>query len=289
MTKRQVLTRAFKAAFPNTIPIFAGFTFLGMAYGIYMNSSGFSFIYPLLTSLTVFGGSIEFVTVGLLLSPFDPVRAFLLSLTINARHIFYGLSMLNKYNVPGLKRIYLIFGMCDESFSVNYMADIKEGVHKGWFRFFVTLLNHSYWVLGSTLGGILGSFMNFNTRGLEFIMTALFIVLFLDQWMKEKNYFSSLIGLGISAACLILFGKNNFIIPAMISILLILSFFKKPAEKKEKAMDKDETTIVDADRMKVKNIKDTDRVTIKGIRESDGVTVRDIKDSDRVIIREIGD
>jgi 4-azaleucine resistance transporter AzlC len=226
-TKKQVLRQAFKAAFPNTIPIFAGFTFLGMAYGIYMNAMGFSFLYPMLMSLTILAGSIEFVTVGLLLEPFDPLRAFFMALTINARHLFYGISMLEKYRVPGIKRFYLIFGMCDESFSVNYMADIPEDVDRGWFQFFVTALNHSYWVLGATLGGLLGQVIEFNTKGLEFIMTALFIVLFLNQWMKEESHHSSLIGLTISAICLILFGSDGFIIPAMVLILLILPLFRK--------------------------------------------------------------
>ena len=225
-TKKQVLMQAFKAAFPNTIPILAGFTFLGMAYGIYMNAMGFSFLYPMLMSLTILAGSIEFVTVGLLLEPLTP-EAFFMALTINARHLFYGISMLEKYRVPGIKRFYLIFGMCDESFSVNYMADIPEDVDRGWFQFFVTALNHSYWVLGATLGGLLGQVIEFNTKGLEFIMTALFIVLFLNQWMKEESHHSSLIGLTISAICLILFGSDGFIIPAMVLILLILPLFRK--------------------------------------------------------------
>ncbi len=225
-TKRQVLHKAFRAAFPCTIPILTGFVFLGMAYGIYMNASGFSFLYPMLMSLTIFGGSIEFVTVGLLLGKFDPIKAFILTLTINARHLFYGISMLDKYRVPGLKRFYLIFGMCDESFSINYMADIPENVDEGWFRFFITALNHSYWVLGATLGGLFGNFIKFNTMGLEFVMTALFVVIFLDQWMNEPNHYSSLIGLTISVSCLILFGSDKFIIPAMVLILLVLSILK---------------------------------------------------------------
>ncbi|TQI67642.1 AzlC family ABC transporter permease [Clostridium sp. KNHs216] len=220
--KKQILHKAFKAAFPYTVPIFAGFVFLGIAYGIYMNTLGFPFLYPMLMSLTIFGGSVEFVVAGLLLAAFDPLKALALTLVINARHLFYGISMLEKYRVPGLKRFYLIFGMCDESFSINCTADIPEGVDKSWFLFFVTLLNHFYWVLGATLGGLFGGLIQFNTDGLEFVMTALFVVIFLDQWMKEKKHHSSLAGLGISAACLILFGSDHFIIPAMILILLAL-------------------------------------------------------------------
>lgn len=191
-----------------------------------MNASGFSFLYPLLMSMTIFGGSIEFVAVGLLLGGFDPLKALALTLMINARHLFYGVSMLEKYRVPGLKRFYLIFGMCDESFSINYTANIPQGVDKGWFMFFVTILNHIYWVSGATLGGLFGGLIKFDTSGLEFVMTALFVVIFLDQWMKEPSHYSALIGLGASAACLLLFGSGGFIIPAMATILFILSLLK---------------------------------------------------------------
>ena len=124
-SKTTILKKAFWAAFPYTIPIFAGFWFLGLTYGIYMNVAGFSFWYPMLMSLTIFAGSIEFVTVNFLLGTFNPLQAFALTLMINARHLFYGLSMLDKYQGTGLKKMYLIFGMCDESFSINYTADIS--------------------------------------------------------------------------------------------------------------------------------------------------------------------
>ena len=133
-----VMKKAFIAAFPKTIPIFAGFWFLGMAYGIYMNVSGFSFLYTLIMSLFIFAGSMEFVTVSLLLGAFNPLQALLLTLMINARHLFYGISMLDKYRKTGWKKSYLIFGMCDESFSINYTARIPQGIDRNWFMFFVT-------------------------------------------------------------------------------------------------------------------------------------------------------
>lgn len=150
------IRKAFRAAFPHTIPIFAGFWFLGLTYGIYMNASGFSFWYPMLMGLTIFAGSMEFVTVNLLLSPFNPLQALTMTLMINARHLFYGISMLDRYKGTGWKKIYLIFGMCDESFSINYTANIPSDVDQGWFMFFVTFLNHGYWVSGAALGGIFG-------------------------------------------------------------------------------------------------------------------------------------
>ena len=230
-SKSQTMMKAFRCAFPYTIPIFAGFWFLRLTYGIYMNVSGFSFWYPILMSLTIFAGSIEFVTVNMLLGAFNPLQALAMTLMINARHLFYGLSMLDKYKGMGLKKVYLIFGMCDESFSINYTADIPEGIDRGWFMFFVTLLNHFYWFSGSTLGGIFGSFINLNTEGLDFVMTAMFVVIFLEQWLKEKQHTSAIFGLGLSLLCLTAFGAEGFLIPFMLAILAVLTVLRRPLEK----------------------------------------------------------
>ncbi|WP_368654595.1 azaleucine resistance protein AzlC [Ornithinibacillus sp. 4-3] len=224
---------AFRVALPATIPIFAGFTFLGIAYGILMNSLGFSAIYPILMSLLIFAGSMEFVAANLLLMAFNPLNALLLTLMVNARHLFYGISMLEKYRGVGKKKPYMIFGLCDESFAINSTATIPPQIDKGWYMFFVTVLNHFYWVFGAALGGIFGSYLTFNTEGLEFVMTALFIVIFIEQWMKEKGHHSSLIGLGLSVLCLILFGGTNFIIPAMIAILGVLTLMRSTLQKDE--------------------------------------------------------
>lgn len=227
-----VIRLAAKAAFPYTIPIFAGFWFLGLTYGIYMNVSGFSFWYPMLMSLTIFAGSIEFVTVNLLLGSFNPIQALTVTLMINARHLFYGISMLDRYRGTGWKKPYLIFGMCDESFSINCSAQIPEGVDRGWFMFFVTLFNHLYWFTGSTLGGIFGSFLSFNTKGLDFVMTAMFVVIFLENWLNEQEHTSSLLGLGISLICLLAFGAERFLIPAMLGILAVLTLLRYSPERK---------------------------------------------------------
>lgn len=224
-------TKALKAAFPHTIPIFAGFWFLGLAYGIYMNVSGFSFWYPMLMSLTIFGGSLEFVAVSMLLAPFAPLQTFIMALIIQARHIFYGISMLDRFKDVGWKKYYLIFGMCDETFSINYTAQIPEGIDKGWFLFFVTLLNHFYWFSGATIGGLVGSLLDFNTRGLNFVMTAMFVVIFMEQWMKEKKHYTALIGLLSAFICRMLFQANNFMIPTMFCIIAGLTLLKKPIEK----------------------------------------------------------
>ena len=232
MNRYQTQLRALRAAFPYTIPIFAGFWFLGLTYGIYMNVSGFSFLYPMFMSLTIFAGSVEFITVNLLLGAFNPLQALFLTLMVNARHLFYGLSMLDKYRGLGWRKVYLIFGMCDESFSINCTAPIPEGVDRGWFYFFVTLVNHFYWFSGSTLGGIFGGLIHFDTQGLDFVMTAMFVVIFLEQWLKDKDHTSALTGLGASAVCLALFGSDDFIIPAMLAILGSLTLLRGPLERK---------------------------------------------------------
>lgn len=232
--KQQTQWAAFRAAFPFTIPIMTGFLFLGTAYGIYMNVSGFPAIYPILMSFTIFAGSMEFVTVNLLLGAFDPLGALVLTLMVNARHLFYGIAMLDKYrNVEGKKRWYLIFGMCDESFSINCTAQVPEGIDKGWFYFFVTMLNQCYWVCGATLGGLFGGVLNFELEGLEFVMTALLAVLFLEQLLKERDHTSALLGLGLSMVCLVVFGRENFVIPSMLTILGALTLLRKPLERRE--------------------------------------------------------
>ncbi|MFE3976501.1 MULTISPECIES: azaleucine resistance protein AzlC [unclassified Peribacillus] len=233
MNKKNQIWMAFRSAFPFTIPIFAGFVFLGIAYGIYMNSLGFSAIYPIIMSLTIFAGSMEFVAANLLLIAFNPINALFVTLMVNARHLFYGISMLDKYRGTGKRKYYLIYGMCDESFSINGTVNIPKDVDKVWFMTFVTLLNHFYWVLGATIGGVFGSLVHFNTEGLEFVMTALFVVIFIEQWMKEKKHQIALVGLGLSTVSLIIFGGNTFIIPAMAAILGMLTILRKPIEKGE--------------------------------------------------------
>lgn len=230
-SNKKMIRKALRCAFPHTIPIFAGFWFLGLTYGIYMNVSGFSFWYPMLMSLTIFAGSVEFVAVNMLLGAFDPIQALAMTVMINARHLFYGISMLDRYKGTGWKKGYLIFGMCDESFSINYTAQIPEDVDRGWFMFFVTLLNHLYWFSGATLGGIFGSLIHFNTEGLDFVMTAMFVVIFMDQLLKEKRHTSAVIGLGVSLLCLLMFDADSFMIPAMAAILIVLTMLRGPLEK----------------------------------------------------------
>ena len=223
--------KALRAAFPRTIPVLTGFLFLGTAYGIYMQSMGFSFVYPLCMSIAIFGGSLEFVTVDLLLSRFAPLQTLLMALMIQARHFFYGVAMLDKYRGTGKKKFYLIYGLCDETFSLNCSGEVPEGVDRGWYYFFVTALDHSYWVTGATLGGVLGSLFAIRTEGLDFVLTAMFVVIFLENWLQSDRHITHLLGAGVSLLCLCVFGADSFLIPTMLGILLLLTAFRKPIER----------------------------------------------------------
>ena len=221
---------ALKAAFPHTIPIMTGFLFLGMAYGILMRTQGFHPLFPTVMAMTIFGGSLEYVCVEMLLSAFAPVETLLMALLIQARHLFYGIAMLDKYRGFGWKTPLLIFGMCDESFSINCSVEVPKDIDKGWFYLWVTILNWSYWWMGATLGAQLGAVLPFDTEGLDFVMTAMFVVIFLEALLKEKQHWSSLIGVGCAVGCLLIFGAEGFMLPTMGCILAALYLARKPIE-----------------------------------------------------------
>lgn len=223
---------AFRYGFLKTTPLLFGFLFLGLSYGIYMYSMGFTWGYTLTLSALIYAGSMEFVTVAMLLAPFDPMSAFLITLMVNGRHIFYGISMLTIYRYMGWLTPYLIFGMTDESFSINYTSQIPTEISKKWCYFFVTLLNQIYWVVGSVIGNLFASVLSFNAKGLEFVLTALFIVLALEQYKIQRNLISSSIGLLIPSIALLVFGSEHFMIPAMIGIVVMLSLLRKTMEGK---------------------------------------------------------
>ena len=227
-----MLKRAAYVAFPHSLPIFAGYGFLGLAYGILMSVNGFSPLFTFMMSLLVFGGSAQIVAVELLTAAFAPLHAFIITFVLCARHIFYGISMLEKYRNLGIKKLYMVYGMVDETFSINYSANPPSDVDKGWFMFFVTAFNHVYWLIGSTAGALFGTMINFNTEGIDFVMTSMFTVIFIEQWKKDKTHFSALMGLAVCGICLVIFGKDNFIIPSMIAILIILTAARPYLEKK---------------------------------------------------------
>lgn len=213
---------ALRAAFPATIPVLTGYLCIGMAYGLLMVNAGYGVFWALLLSLLCYAGSMEFVAVSLLTAGFDPVQALLMALMINARHAFYGLSMLEKYRGTGWARPFLIFSLTDETFSLVSTLEPPDGVTRRDFYFWISLLDYLYWQVGSVLGALIGGLLPFDTTGLDFALTALFIVLFLEQWRKRENRPAALIGLGCTAVSLAVVGADRLVIPAMALILAVL-------------------------------------------------------------------
>ena len=214
--------RAFRAAFPATIPVMTGFLCLGLAYGVLMQTKGYGPLWSTLMSAIAFGGSMQYVAITLLTTAFDPLQAFLLSVMVNARHIFYGLALLDKYKGLGKLRAFLIYVLCDETFSLVSTVEPPEGVERRDFYFCISLLDYGYWVLSTALGGLLGNFIAFDTTGLDFALTALFVVLFLEQWKKRENRFPGAVGVGAAVVSAVVFGPDNLVIPAMVIMTAIL-------------------------------------------------------------------
>lgn len=221
-TKRKSFQKAFISAFPHTVPVLTGFLMLGIAYGVLMQTKGYGTLWAVLMSAIAYCGSMQFVAITLLTVAFNPFQAFMLSLMVNARQLFYGISMLDKYKGLGKAKGFLIYTLCDETFSISSSITLPDGVNRKYFYLSISLLNYSYWVLGTALGGIVGNFITFNTNGLDFVLTALFVVLFLEQMKKKENRISGFIGLAGTIIGLSLFGANNLVIPSMLIILAIL-------------------------------------------------------------------
>lgn len=213
---------ALRAAFPATIPVMTGYFCLGFAYGLLMSAKGFSPIWAVLMSALVFGGSIQYLAVTLLGSAFAPLQAFLLSVMVNARHIFYGLSMLEHYRSAGRFRPALVALLTDETFSIVSSMEAPKGVERRDFCLWVSLLDYLYWVGATAVGALLGRVLRFDTTGMDFALTALFVVLFMEQWKKRENRLPGLAGIACAALSLGLFGAEKMVIPAMGMILAVL-------------------------------------------------------------------
>jgi len=225
--KKTAFKAAFIAAFPHTIPVLTGFLFLGMAYGVLMQTKGYGVLWSVLMSAAAFCGSMQFAAITLLTAAFNPLQAFLMSLMVNARHLFYGISMLEKYKGLGKIRGFLIFVLCDETFSISYNIEPPEDINRKYYYFIISFLDYLYWVSGTFLGGILGNFITVNTKGLDFVLTALFVVLFIEQWKKKENRWPGIIGIISSVTSLLIFGQGNLVIPSMIIILITLTAGRK--------------------------------------------------------------
>lgn len=214
--------RALRSAFPHTIPVLTGFLVLGMAYGMLMQKKGYEAHWAVLMSAVAFCGSMQFVAITLLTAVFHPLQAFFLSLMVNARHLFYGLSMLDQYKGLGKVKAFLIYTLCDETFSIASSVAPPEGVDRKKFYLAISLLDYCYWVFGTFLGGVAGRYVSFNTKGLDFVLTALFVVLFLEQMKKPENIAFGLIGIAVTVLGLVIFGANQLVLPSMAMLLIVL-------------------------------------------------------------------
>ncbi len=220
-------------AWKRSLPVMAGYIVLGMGFGILLTSKGYSVVWVFLMSLLIYAGSMQYVAVDLLAGGASLISAALMTLMVNARHLFYGISMIDRYRGTGRKKPYLIFSLTDETYSLVCSGDVPAEIDQKKYFFWVSLLDQSYWVIGSTLGGLIGSMLTFNTAGIDFSMTALFIVVFIEQWKSTRNHASALIGVTVSLVCLLIFGGDNFLIPSMAAITAVLTLLRGRLEQKE--------------------------------------------------------
>lgn len=226
---------AFRKAFPYTIPVLTGYLFIGIAFGVMYAEKGYSFLWAILMSLLVYAGSGQYLAVNFFTPGISFVQVIFMTLMVNIRHIFYGISLLDKFNQMGKKRWYMIFGLTDETYSLLCTTKIPEGVEEEKFLFAISIMNQSYWVIGSAIGGLAGSFLPFNSEGIDFAMTALFVVIFVEQWMDAKNRIPETIGVAAAFLCLQIFGADSFVLPSMLLIIMTLFAGRRKLDEKEVA------------------------------------------------------
>lgn len=231
--------KALKAAFPNTIPVLMGYVFLGIAYGVLLSEKGFDWWWAIVMGICVFGGSLQFIAINLMAAPFAPLQALLIALMVHARHIFYGFSMLEPFKKMGKYKPYLIYSLSDETYSLLCSVTPPKDVDEQKFFFYIAILDQSYWVLGSVIGAVAGKIIPFDSTGIDFAMTALFLVIFTEQWEKAKSKIPALSGILITLVSRIIFGANNFLVFAMIGIAIALILFRKQIEIKNREEEHD--------------------------------------------------
>ena len=214
-----------RLAFRASIPVMAGYLVLGLGFGVLLQNQGYGFLWAFLMSLTIYAGSMQYAALDLISGGASLITTALMTLMINARHFFYGLSMLDKYQGAGTAKPYLIFSLTDETYSL-VCSQVPEGADKRGYYLLVSLFDQLYWITGSVLGGLLGPILPFDSTGMDFAMTALFVVIFVEQWLSAKNHLPAILGLGISAICLVLLGPSRFVIPAMVLITLALALLR---------------------------------------------------------------
>ena len=224
MDRRTDMT--FRYALKQSIPVMAGYIVLGIGFGMLLGAKGYGIIWALAMSVFIYAGSMQYVAIDLITGGASLISAALMTLMVNARHLFYGISMVERYKDTKPYKPYLIFALTDETYSLVCSGDVPEGVEEKKYFFLVSLLNQIYWVIGGVMGSVLGSVLNINTEGIDFSMTALFLVAFTEQWMSTKDHRSAVAGVAASVICLLIFGVSAFLIPSMISITVILTLMR---------------------------------------------------------------
>ena len=232
--------RTFRRAFKDSLPIMAGYLALGIGYGVLLQSKGYSFWWAILMSVTMFAGSGQYAGVDFMASGASLLTTAFMTLIINCRHFFYGVSLLDKYRGTGAFKPYLIFGLTDETYSITATVKLDDTIDAKKYYFFLTALNHSYWITGCVLGAVLGMFLPFSSEGVDFAMTALFIVIMVEQWLDSKEHLPALLGVGTTVLCLIIFGADYFIVPSLAFIAAELMIFRKKLDKTAKEAKADD-------------------------------------------------
>lgn len=202
-------------ALHSTIPVLSGYIVLGIGFGVLLHTKGYGWPWALLMSILMYAGSMQYVAVDLLAAGASLITSAIITVMVNIRHVFYGVAMLGKYKVVKKTKPYLIFALTDETFSLVCTSDLPQDIDKELYYFTVSLANHLYWIAGGVIGNVLGDIIPFNTAGIEFAMTALFVVIFITQWESTKDHVPALIGALVSAVSLLLFGPDKFLIPSM--------------------------------------------------------------------------
>ena len=227
--------RHLKAVFLDTVPVLTGYLFLGMGFGILLSENGYGVLWALAMSIFVFAGSGQYLAVSLLANSSGLLSAAIATLLVNARHLFYGISLLEKYKGTGKKKPYLIFALTDETYSLVTQNEPPEGMSRHSYCFTVSVLDHIYWITGCTLGALVGQFIPINYEGIEFVLTALFVTMFVDRWLTNKYHFSAIVGACATLVSLLLFGSEFFLIPAMVLIALLLTLSPKTGRRDSNA------------------------------------------------------
>lgn len=228
--------KSFRFAFHQTIPVMLGYLFLGAAYGILLQKAGFGALWAFCTSLFIYAGSMQFVLVGFLSGGISFLSAALTTLSVNGRQIFYGISFLEKFKKMGKVRPYMIFSLTDETYSLLCGVTVPEDCDENRVFFLISVLNHCYWITGSVLGALLGGMLSFDTSGIDFAMTALFVVIFVEQWLSSKSHFPAIAGLLCGGISLAVLGPSGFLLPALILATALLLIWKQISKREEESL-----------------------------------------------------